>query len=121
MIAVAAVAAWMGVAARWPIPSTYVALLLIGAAAGVWIADRRRPGHAVWGYVIAALPGLGLCYLVMAAPFCWLLKDGLGPGSVESSGLEAASRFWGLVKGHLLIGLSPLILALGLSRTVRRR
>jgi len=121
MIIVAAIAAWIGLAARWPFQAIYVALLLIGAVAGEWIADRRRPGHAVWGYVIAVLPGMGLCHLGMVAPFCWLLKDGLGPDSVESSGLEAAFSFGGLMKWHLLVGLSPLILAIGLSRTVRAR
>ncbi len=36
--------------------------------------------------------GLFLTVLLCILPFAWLLRDGLGPSSVASSGLEAVMR-----------------------------
>jgi hypothetical protein len=48
-----------------------------------------------------------LVWLVGIAPFCWLLRDGLGPRAVQSSGWSAVVRFlltfyWGPIALALL-------------------
>ena len=43
--------------------------------------------------VLAALDGLALIWGLAVGPFCWLLRDGLGPGSVDSHGAHAVARF----------------------------
>ncbi len=50
---------------------------------------------------------------LLLGPLCWILRDGLGPGAVESQGLPAAGRFlmtfwWGPV----LVGLAAVQVAL---------
>jgi len=40
----------------------------------------------------AVVDGLLFCAL-FCLPFAWILRDGLGPDSVTSSGLEALKRF----------------------------
>ncbi|MDB5351786.1 MAG: hypothetical protein JWN86_3033 [Planctomycetota bacterium] len=52
--------------------------------------------------ISAALDGLALFWGLAIGPFCWLLRDGLGPGSVDSHGAHAVARFlltfyWGPV------------------------
>ena len=60
----------------------------------------------VHGLLLAALVVWGLC-----GPMAWILRDGLGPDSVESHGWEAARRFfwtfyWGPVFALLLAATS---------------
>lgn len=53
----------------------------------------------------------GLIVWASAAPLVWILRDGLGPGMVESTGIDSVYRFlvlWGvpaLVLGIPLLGL----------------
>jgi len=55
-----------------------------------------------------------LVFWVLAiGPFCWLLRNGLGPGSVDSHGADAVVRFlltfyWGPVVA-VLVGLRLLV------------
>ena len=49
-----------------------------------------------------------LLWVVGVGPLCWILRDGLGPKSVESFGLRAVVRFlltcyWGPVAVILLV------------------
>jgi hypothetical protein len=42
------------------------------------------------------------CWVMGAGPLCWILRDGLGPKAVDSSGWQAVNRFsrtfyWGPV------------------------
>lgn len=55
------------------------------------IGTEQRPG---WRRVIAkaVVDGLLFCSL-FCLPFAWILRDGLGPDSVTSSGVEALKRF----------------------------
>lgn len=53
------------------------------------------------------LDGALLFWVLAAGPFCWLLRDGLGPDAVSSHGVDAIGRFlltfyWGPV----LVGLT---------------
>ncbi len=46
-------------------------------------------------------------WLIAAGPFCWILRDGLGPAAVASVGMEAVSRFlltfyWGPIAAGLI-------------------
>ena len=35
-----------------------------------------------------------MCFWALAlGPFCWILRDGLGPGAVDSHGFHAIARF----------------------------
>jgi hypothetical protein len=59
------------------------------------------------------LDGLLLAWVVCFGPFCWILRDGLGPGSIDSHGMQAVFRFamtfyW----GPILVGLLLLRLAI---------
>ena len=51
-----------------------------------------------------------LVFAVIALlPFAWLMRDGLGPDSVTSSGLHAVSRcFMTFYSGPIVIGLISL-------------
>ena len=70
-------------------------------------------------YLRSLLDVLLICSLLFFLPFAWILRDGLGPESTTSSGLDAIWRcfmtFW---VGPVAIGL-----ALGgyLVRRVERR
>lgn len=51
-----------------------------------------------------------LLFAVIAlVPFAWLMRDGLGPDSVTSSGFQAISRcFMTFYSGSIVIGLTAL-------------
>ena len=56
--------------------------------------------------LLVLLQSAFICW-IMLGPFAWILRDGLGPDSVETHGLEAVARalktfYWG-----------PILLALG--------
>jgi hypothetical protein len=38
------------------------------------------------------LTGLFLLLLLLGLPFAWLMRDGMGPGAVESSGMAAVVK-----------------------------
>ena len=61
---------------------------------------------------LQALVDAMLVFAVIAlAPFAWLMRDGLGPDAVESSGTQALSRcFMTFYSGPILIGLIALAL-----------
>lgn len=57
-----------------------------------------------------------LVFAFMLAPFAWLLRDGLGPDSVNSTGLMAVRKmfwcfYWGPVTA--VITLTTVLLAVG--------
>ena len=50
-----------------------------------------------------------LVWIAAIGPFCWLLRDGLGPDSVESHGAHAVARFLlTLYWGPVLVALAAL-------------
>jgi hypothetical protein len=54
----------------------------------------------------AILDGLLVFWALAVGPLCWLLRDGLGPDTVDSHGLHAVFRFcltfhWGPVLASL--------------------
>jgi hypothetical protein len=61
---------------------------------------------------VRTILAVGLASWLLAAPLIWILRDGLGPKSVDSTGISAVTRFlavWGfptLVLVVLLVGLS---------------
>ena len=58
-----------------------------------------------------------VCISILATAFwCWFFKDGLGPGFVPSSGLEAWRRFGELFWVPLLISMVEAMLILGVHR-----
>ena len=70
--------------------------------------------------LVGLIDALLLLALVGIAPFAWILRDGLGPDSVASSGLQA------LRKAFLTLHAGPTILLLGslhllLSHTIRKQ
>jgi hypothetical protein len=55
---------------------------------------------------------------ILFGVFAWILRDGLGPDSVESSGWSALVRlYWGFYWGPVLIALA--VATLALSRCMR--
>jgi hypothetical protein len=59
-------------------------------------------------FLTALLDGLLVTWVVGVGPLCWILRDGLGPNSVESHGGWAVARFlltfwWGPVLAALLL------------------
>lgn len=71
---------------------------------------------AVRDFLILSIPSfLQFCILlwvVAIGPFCWIMRDGLGPDSVESHGAHAVVRFlgtfyWGPVLLVLLALVTP--------------
>lgn len=65
-----------------------------------------RPRELASAALLILLEAALLCWIFLA-PFAWILRDGMGPDSVESHGLEAVVRaltnfYWG-----------PIFLALG--------
>lgn len=67
--------------------------------------------------VIDALLGFAVIALV---PFAWIMRDGLGPSAVESSGVSALGRwfmtFW---TGPIVIALAAA--AIGFHRAEKKR
>jgi hypothetical protein len=63
--------------------------------------------------VVAALDGL-LLVLFLYAPIVWILRDGLGPDMVESTGLRAAGR------GLMTFYWGPVVLAVLAAETASR-
>ena len=58
------------------------------------------------------MEGLGWGMLIGVAPFAWILRDGLGPDAVASSGWVAVVRwFWTFWVGPVLSGLVALVVA----------
>ena len=81
--------------------------------------DHRSDGSiclflAVCCWACAAISFLGLSF------FAWLLRDGLGPDSVESQGWFALGRYLELAGWYLLIPAAFLLLGCLLYRDVRR-
>jgi hypothetical protein len=56
--------------------------------------------------VAGAVYAVTLVWVAAVGPLCWLLRDGLGPGAVDSHGAEAVGRFL------LTFGWGPTALAL---------
>ena len=56
-----------------------------------------------------------LVFWILMAPFAWILKDGLGPDSVESHGWEA------LWRAFTCMGWGPVLLALLIADWLCRR
>ncbi len=74
-------------------------------------------GEAVLSLSAAAL----FVWVVFVGPFCWVLRDGLGPDSVSSSGFTAVCRalmtfYWGPVALLLLAAIIASRYALGSTR-----
>jgi hypothetical protein len=69
---------------------------------------------------VAVIDSILLFWALGLGPLCWILRDGLGPNSVDSHGTDAVARFcltfyW----GPTLLALVALRLLLG--RGTRRR
>jgi hypothetical protein len=64
-------------------PVSIVILLLI--------TKSEQYRHFLFGCLHVTL----LAYLIFWAAWCWILRDGLGPDSVESHGRGAWARFFG--------------------------
>jgi hypothetical protein len=57
--------------------------------------------HLIYGLGLL-INGMVLCLIIFSCFLAWALKDGLGPDSVESTGLEAIRR-WGEGMGQMLL------------------
>jgi hypothetical protein len=62
-------------------------------------------------FVALSLWGASLLVLVCGSGGVWILKDGLGPDSVESHGWLALSRFWIGVRWMIGLVVVPLHVA----------
>ena len=64
------------------------------------------------------LAGSALMFFVLlVGPFAWLLRDGLGPDSTDSTKLEALSRmFWTFYWGPVTCSLGLIFLVAALLR-----
>ncbi len=63
-------------------------------------------------FVLTLADALLICWVIVAGPFCWLLRDGLGPSAVESHGWTAVGQFL------LTFSWGPSLLVLGGLRVV---
>lgn len=63
---------------------------------------------AIFHHLLQSILNVAIAlWLVAAGPFCWILRDGLGPAAVDSNGMEAVSRFlltfyWGPIAAGLI-------------------
>jgi hypothetical protein len=68
---------------------------------------HRAAGGSMRQAIAAVLDALLMFWALAIGPFCWILRDGLGPGSVDSHGWYAVARFlmtfyWGPTLALLL-------------------
>ena len=78
-------------------------------------SPARRAAHDVAWVLSQAAVG----FLLLMAPFAWILRDGLGPDSTTSAGWEAVARtFWCFGWGPL--ALLALLAAVWMFRSRRR-
>ena len=83
---------------------------------------KARVGRIVLEVALASVQVLLVFIVMFVGPFAWLLRDGLGPDSIPSSGLNAFVRmFWFFYWGPCSITLaSLLVLILWFRRRARR-
>jgi hypothetical protein len=73
------------------------------------VQDRRAETFDMLRDITTALLNAVLLFWALTAgPFCWILRDGLGPNSVDSHGAQALLRFlmtyyWGPVLLALVV------------------
>ncbi len=60
-------------------------------------------------FIRVVLGAVLIFWAVGVGPLCWILRDGLGPGSIASQGLKAVVRlFFTFYWGPILVVLSAL-------------
>ncbi len=75
-----------------------------------------RPGKISLPGLLILVDALLLLGLLCVAPFAWILRDGLGPDSVQSTGLAAAGKaFMTFYTGPVILVLAAVRLLLGAS------
>lgn len=70
---------------------------------------RYRKGLRIFGYWCVGLASLFLAY---ASTVGWFFRDGLGPNSVQTSGIAAWLRFWDQFRFALLMAAPVLLFGL---------
>ena len=66
-----------------------------------------------WIAVVADAALVGA--VVVLVPFAWMMRDGMGPGATDSSGIAAVGRwFWTFWAGPIVLALSTAVVALHL-------
>ena len=72
--------------------------------------------------ILGLLLALLVLVVVAVGPFAWLLRDGLGPDAVSSSGWQAVTRmFWTFYWGPTVVVLAALTAMAWLARARLRR
>ena len=57
-------------------------------------------------FVKSIIDGVLFFVIIALVPFAWILRDGLGPESITSTGINAITRtFFTFYSGYILIGL----------------
>ena len=57
-------------------------------------------------FVKSIIDGVLFFVIIALVPFAWILRDGLGPESITSTGINAIIRtFFTFYSGYILIGL----------------
>ena len=63
-------------------------------------------------FVKSIIDGVLFFVIIALVPFAWILRDGLGPESITSTGINAITRiFFTFYSGYILIGLILLSIA----------
>jgi hypothetical protein len=75
------------------------------------MAIALRVVELLLGFVLA-------CWVLFVAPFAWILRDGLGPNAIDSTGGMAVARFlvtfwWGPVALLMVLVILALHVAAG--------
>ena len=57
-------------------------------------------------FVKSIIDGVLFFVIIALVPFAWILRDGLGPESITTTGINAITRtFFTFYSGYILIGL----------------
>ncbi len=84
--------------------------------------DARLPGDSTFlcGILIFVMVLSGTAFLFLAlfmGPFAWILRDGLGPDSTESTSLQAVARmFWCFYWGPATLTVAIIFIATSILR-----
>ena len=63
-------------------------------------------------FVKSIIDGVLFFVIIVLVPFAWILRDGLGPESITSTGINAITQtFFTFYSGYILIGLILLSIA----------
>ena len=103
------------------IATDYIALYALGGLALASLAQPFTRKHA-WRRALTGFGiGVSASFLLVTSMMSWLLRDGLGPDAIASSGTVAIHRFAAGGWFPMLIGIGGIGLTIILDKSARTR